>query len=72
MGCCQYFSPTEGGANTYTVRMPVLTFGRGCLAELGARAAGAWPETRRAVYRPVPGRLGAPGEGAGIVARRWS
>lgn len=39
MGCCQYFAPTEGGADTYTVRMPVFTFGRGCLGELGRRAA---------------------------------
>ncbi|GJL83584.1 MAG: alcohol dehydrogenase [marine bacterium B5-7] len=36
---CQYFEPTSGGADTFTVAMPKLTFGRGCLAELGARAA---------------------------------
>lgn len=36
---CQYYEPTEGGANTFTVAMPRLTFGRGCLAEIGARAA---------------------------------
>ncbi len=36
---CQYFEPTEGGANTYTVAIPKLTFGRGSLAEVGQRAA---------------------------------
>ena len=37
---CQYFEPCEHGAGTFTVAMPKLTFGRGCLAEAGARAAG--------------------------------
>ncbi len=36
---CQYFSPTDSGANTYTVAMPKLTFGRGCLYESGRRVA---------------------------------
>ena len=35
---CQYFEPVDGGAGTYTVAMPRYTFGRGCLAESGARA----------------------------------
>ncbi len=35
---CQYFTPCEHGAETFTVMMPKLTFGRGCLAELGQRA----------------------------------
>ena len=35
---CQYYAPTELGATTFTVAMPRLTFGRGCLAEVGARA----------------------------------
>ena len=35
---CQYFSPCEHGAESFTVMMPKLTFGRGCLAEVGARA----------------------------------
>ncbi len=35
---CQYFSPCEHGANSFTVMMPKLTFGRGCLAEVGSRA----------------------------------
>lgn len=39
MGCCQYFTPTEGGAETFSVAMPRLTFGRGCLSELGERVA---------------------------------
>ena len=34
---CQYFLPGEGGADTFTVMMPKLTFGRGCLRELGER-----------------------------------
>lgn len=36
---CQYFSPNDGGADAFTVAMPKLTFGRGTLGELGARAA---------------------------------
>ncbi len=36
---CQYFEPVEGGANSFTVAMPKYTFGRGCLAEAGVRAA---------------------------------
>jgi hydroxyacid-oxoacid transhydrogenase len=35
---CQYFAPTEHGAESFTVAMPKLTFGRGCLAEAGIRA----------------------------------
>jgi len=35
---CQYFSPCEHGAETFTVMMPKLTFGRGCLGEVGERA----------------------------------
>ncbi len=37
MGCCQYYTPSDGGADTFTVEMPRLTFGRGCLSELGER-----------------------------------
>ncbi len=37
---CQYFDPCQGGADTFTVAIPKYTFGRGCLAEAGARAAG--------------------------------
>ena len=36
---CRYFDPTPGGADTFTVAMPRLTFGRGALGEVGARAA---------------------------------
>lgn len=36
---CQYFSPGEHGADTFTIALPKLTFGRGCLSEAGARAA---------------------------------
>lgn len=35
---CQYFEPCDHGADSFTVMMPKLTFGRGCLAELGDRA----------------------------------
>lgn len=34
---CQYFDPTHGGATSFTVAMPRLTFGRGTLAEVGSR-----------------------------------
>ncbi len=34
---CQYFAPTCQGAKTFTVAMPRLTFGRGALADVGAR-----------------------------------
>jgi len=36
---CQYFSPCEHGADSFTIAVPKLTFGRGCLKEAGARAA---------------------------------
>ncbi len=36
---CQYFAPCDHGAKTFTVAMPKLTFGRGCLAEVGQRVA---------------------------------
>ncbi len=36
---CQYFEPVAGGAGSFTVAMPRYTFGRGCLAEAGIRAA---------------------------------
>ncbi len=36
---CQYYAPSENGADTFTVAMPRLTFGRGCLDEVGARSA---------------------------------
>ncbi len=36
---CQYFEPAEGGATSFTVAMPKLTFGRGTLQETGVRAA---------------------------------
>jgi len=37
---CQYFAPCEHGAETFTIAIPKVTFGRGCLAEAGARARG--------------------------------
>ena len=36
---CQYFSPCEHGADSFTIAVPKLTFGRGCLKEAGTRAA---------------------------------
>ena len=36
---CQFYDQCEGGAGTFTVAMPKYTFGRGCLAEAGPRAA---------------------------------
>jgi hydroxyacid-oxoacid transhydrogenase len=36
---CQYFSPCEHGADSFTIAVPKLTFGRGCLNEAGSRAA---------------------------------
>jgi alcohol dehydrogenase class IV len=36
---CQYFSPCDHGADSFTIAMPKLTFGRGCLSEAGVRAA---------------------------------
>ncbi|MEM7259166.1 MAG: alcohol dehydrogenase, partial [Pseudomonadota bacterium] len=46
---CQYFEPCEGGASSFTVAIPRLTFGRGTLAEAGARAA-ALKMTRVALF----------------------
>ncbi len=37
---CQYFDPCQGGADTFTIAIPRYSFGRGCLREAGARAAG--------------------------------
>lgn len=34
---CQYDDPTHDGANTFTVAMPRLSFGRGILSEVGER-----------------------------------
>ena len=53
MPCCQYHAPTEGGATTFTVEMPRVTFGRGSLAEAGERALGLG--MRRAAVFTDPG-----------------
>lgn len=39
MGCCHHYAPTEGGDSAFTVDASRITFGRGCLRELGDRAA---------------------------------
>lgn len=49
MGCCQYFTPTEGGAGAFTVEMPRITFGRGVLKEVGERAS-SWGIRSAAVF----------------------
>ncbi|MBX2826363.1 MAG: iron-containing alcohol dehydrogenase [Gammaproteobacteria bacterium] len=38
---CQYYDPHEGCANSFSIAMPKLTFGRGSLGEVGARAVRA-------------------------------
>ena len=35
MGCCQHYALTDGGDTAFTVEPPVLTFGGGCVAEIG-------------------------------------
>ncbi|MFT5220216.1 MAG: hydroxyacid-oxoacid transhydrogenase [Gammaproteobacteria bacterium] len=37
---CQYFEPCQHGAQTFTIAIPKMTFGRGCLQEAGGRARG--------------------------------
>lgn len=34
---CQYYAPCQNGATSFTVAIPKLTFGRGCLSEVGER-----------------------------------
>ena len=46
---CQYFQHCEHGAETFTVMMPKLTFGRGCLSEVGARTT-TWGIRRAAFF----------------------
>ncbi|MEM7225163.1 MAG: hydroxyacid-oxoacid transhydrogenase [Pseudomonadota bacterium] len=38
MGCCQHYAPIQGGEEAFTVAMPMVTFGRGALGEVGERA----------------------------------
>ena len=53
MSCCQYHAPTAGGATTFTVQMPRVSFGRGCLVEAGQRAVAMG--MRRAAVMTDPG-----------------
>ncbi len=46
---CQYFQHCDHGADTFTVMMPKLTFGRDCLSEAGVRAS-TWGMTRVALF----------------------
>ncbi len=39
MVCCHHYAPAVGGDGAFTVDASRVTFGRGCLAELGPRAA---------------------------------
>jgi len=34
---CQYYAPCQNGSTSFTVAIPKLTFGRGCLSEVGER-----------------------------------
>ncbi len=36
---CQYYAPCQNGATSLTVAIPKLTYGRGCLSEIGQRLA---------------------------------
>ena len=38
VGCCHYFGATEGGADSFTIEMSRITFGRGTMDEVGERA----------------------------------
>ena len=40
MGCCHYYAPAEGGDSAFSVDTSSITFGPGCLAEVGDRARG--------------------------------
>ena len=55
---CQYYAPTDQGADSFTVAMPRLTVGRGTLQETGERAA-ALGMTRVALFTD-PGLLDGP------------
>ena len=37
---CQYFEPCDHGADSFTIDIPKMTFGRDCLREAGQRASG--------------------------------
>lgn len=58
MSCCHYFEPGGGGAESFTVEMPRITFGRGTLAEAGDRARGLG--MRRAALITDPLLAGGP------------
>jgi alcohol dehydrogenase class IV len=40
MACCHYYAPTAEGDTAFSVDTSAVTFGWGCLSELGDRAAG--------------------------------
>ena len=55
---CQYFDPCESGADSFSVVVPRVTFGRGCLAEVGQRAA--WRGYKRVALFTDPGLRDGP------------
>ncbi|MEM7378985.1 MAG: hydroxyacid-oxoacid transhydrogenase [Pseudomonadota bacterium] len=55
---CQYFDPCHGGADSFSVVVPRVTFGRGCLSEVGQRAA--WRGYRRVAVFTDPGLRDGP------------
>lgn len=55
---CQYFDPCQNGADSFSVVVPRVTFGRGCLAEVGQRAA--WRGYRRVAVFTDPGLRDGP------------
>ena len=58
---CQYFEPCDQGADTFTIAIPKLTFGRGCLHEAGPRAS-ALGMTRVALFTDPEGLAAAIGK----------
>jgi len=52
VGCCHYFVATEGGADSFTVEMPRIMFGRGVMEEVGERVRAQ--EIKRAVLFTDP------------------
>ncbi len=39
MGCCHFYAPTDDGDQAFSVDVSAITFGPGCIAELGLQAA---------------------------------
>lgn len=39
MGCCHYYAPVDAGDHAFSMDVSAITFGRGCMGELGYHAA---------------------------------